>query len=30
MQLWKRAKEDTVTDFGWRKIVEKHFILPSA
>jgi len=28
MQLWKRAKEDTVTDFGWRKIVEKHFVLP--
>ena len=29
MQLWKRAKEDTVTDFGWRKIVEKHFTLPN-
>ncbi len=28
MQPWQREKDDEVTDFGWRKIVVKHFILP--
>jgi len=29
MQVWQRSKPDDVEDFGWRKIVKKHFILPN-